>query len=253
MLPRPANREDAARGVVVVDAVLQLAPPELQDPERGLEVAADGNEGRIARRVRGHDPVRRFHLGDGLGHAALVREELSQLLVRLSDGGEVAPLRRHGLQLVEVSPGRGQRRSLGLLARGADGGQVRARRRDLEEPGHLGAARDLHHDLVIAGSGRPPVPVRDVGDALGRRRPFAPGHRHRRQKPGPDEPAPLEPHAERDSTCPGRARRSRGTAPSRRRRAGSPRPPARTRRTSGSRRPPAARRSPCPSTSCTGP
>ncbi len=194
VLAGSADGEDAARGIVVVHAVLELAPPELEDAEHGLQRRARAHERRIRGRILRHDAIGRLHLCDGAVHPAVVGEELAELLMRMGDGREVAAGGRRRLQPREVALRRGEGGRPRLLARVADLLEIRSRRRDVEEARDLGAARDLHHDLVVAGARRTPVPVALVGDALRGRPALAARRRHHDEDGGRRHAGPLQAH-----------------------------------------------------------
>ena len=150
------DREDAALGIVIVQAVLQLAESQVQDPEHGLEVAARGGKPGIPPPRVGDDAVGGLGLRDGRGHAVLVGEELAEVVVRpgLLRGRQTAHRRPDALDLV----GKGGLREAARLGPGlAHAPQVAGVRGHLEGR-QLIAARDLDHRLVVTRSDGPAIP-----------------------------------------------------------------------------------------------
>ena len=196
-----ADGEEAAVGVLVVDAVLELAPPEVQDAEDRLEIRLRRREARRPVGVGGHRAPGGLHLGDGLVHAALVGPELAEVVVIPGDLGEAlvggGSGQEGGQVLLEGRDGRGQ----GFLPGVADAAQA-ARVGGDAKAGQLRPPRHLGHGPVVTHAGRAPVPGRRVRGGFA----LAEAGTARRHDQRDDEAEAQERHA-----APGGHRRGRGT------------------------------------------
>ena len=81
VLSRLAEREQAAVGVRVLQAVLNLAAPQLGDAEDRLEIALGVRQRRIARAVLDRDPQRLREVPDRIGHLSPVGVDLPEIVV----------------------------------------------------------------------------------------------------------------------------------------------------------------------------
>ena len=120
----PADREDAPLGVVVREAVLQFATPEVGDGNRQLERVRRLAHGRIGRHQRRDGLVRLVERLAGAGHLALIGVDLPERAIRPRQILRVARPGRRRRQPLQVAPGSVQGRGFRLQLRVADGLEV---------------------------------------------------------------------------------------------------------------------------------